>query len=447
MHLLLREMSCKYGDVFKLQLGSKVAVVLSSRKVMKEAYVKQAKTFAGRPNLPTFECTRNGQTGLSLCNYSSEYKSNNRIVGTAIHNFLANENNLDELLKGEATKMIRLFDKYSASKKCFPPFEEFRKIVPSLFVSLMFRRQYDYDDPVLNTIGDAYKTWFDVAEADNPADFFPFMLYLPNDRLNIAKNCGVAFESFSMSMIEQFENICMEDDYDEDKGSLFDVLVMQYTNRNKTPLTFTEKQRLAKILSDLLGGGFDTAAASLSWAMLYLTNQPEILQKCRAEINQNIIGEELSINKKNTLPYFSATIYEIFRLSTVAPLGIARQVTKDTTLMGYNIPKDTMVLANLWQMNHDPDRWEVPESIHPEHFLTEDCKLDYIIVRELMTFSAGIRQCPGKQMAFYMVFILLGSIIRHYDITIVEKPEDMIPQRGLTLKPKYCTMSLSKIST
>lgn len=441
-------MSYHYGQVFKLKLGANKVVILCSRKAVKDAFVKQAKTFAGRPNLPTFELTRNGQTGLSLCDYSDEYKSNNQIAQAAIHNFVTNENNVNDMLRQEAKKMVRYFDKYSNENQSFHPFDEFRKIVPSLFMALMFRRQYNYDDPLIQKIIDSYKTWFDVAEADNPADFFPFMLYLPNERLNVVKKCAEAFEKFSMSMIDEYDNQCLKGDFDDSKATLFDDLLMQYTNRNDQVLSKAEKLRFAKVLSDMIGGGFDTSSATLSWAMLYLINQPEILKKCRQEINANFApDEEISICKAKLLPYLSAVMYEIFRLSTVAPLGILHQVNKETTLMGYHVPKDTMVLANFWQVNHDPERWEEPEKIHPEHFLTEDNVIDFVSVRELMTFSCGIRKCPGNQIAFQMNYMLLGNLIRHFDFSIDEKPEDMIPQRGLTLKPKPFTMKLTSISS
>ena len=39
---------------------------ISTREVIHEAFVKQAKIFAARPSLPTFTWTNNGQTGVSL---------------------------------------------------------------------------------------------------------------------------------------------------------------------------------------------------------------------------------------------------------------------------------------------------------------------------------------------------------------------------------------------
>lgn len=447
LHILLRDMSTKYGDVFRLKLGSKETVIVSTKKAIQEAFVKQAKTFAARPDLPTFKWTMNGQTGLSLCSYTEEYKLNKSIAMGALHNFCANTTYFDKLIEGEVSKMNKLFDSYAGTGKCFYPFDEFRKIVPSLFISLLFGESQEYDDPELLRVAEAYKLWFDVAEADNPADFFPFMLYFPNKRLEIAKDCSAKFDAFTMSMIDQYSKVSTGEDYDEDKLSLFDTLVLQYTNKNKAPLSHVEKQRLAKMLSDMVGGGFDTGASTLSWAMLYLLQQKEILQKCREEIGKVVAKEgNLSITSKSQLTYTSATLYDIFRLSSVAPLGLAHEAGKDTTLMGYKIPKGTMVMPNLWQMNHDPDRWEIPELLYPEHFLTEEGAIDNNAVRELMTFSTGVRACPGKNISFSMSLVILATLINRYDFSIVQEPEDLIPERGLTLKPKPYSMRFSRIT-
>ena len=191
------------------------------------------------------------------------------------------------------------------------------------------------------------QVWFDVAEPDNPADFFPFLLNFPNERLNTAKQCGHVFEKFTMDMIEKYGQTCLGEPEqhatDDTRLSLFDVLVRQYAKRNTAPLTRPEKLRLAKILSDFVGGGFDTGAATLSWALLYLISAPDILQKCRAELREQTALRPLSTTMMKTTPYFMATLYDIYRMSSVAPLGLAHEVAADTVLMGCRIPKGNWI--------------------------------------------------------------------------------------------------------
>ena len=442
LHILLRDWSHIYGDVFRLKLGSKETVVLSSRKAIQEALVKQAKIFAGRPDLPTFEWTRNGQTGLSLCTYTEEFKVNKSIAVAALHTIVNQHDLLDHVLEQEVGKMYKLFDNYSSQPFC--PFSEFRRIVPSVFIHLLFNQSREYEDPVMTKVRDTYNLWFEVAEADNPADYFPFMLKFANKRLETAKECSKVFETFTVSMVE--ENVRGVADVGDESTSLFDNLLFQYSKKNQAPLSHAEKVRLAKILSDMVGGAFDTGAATLSWAMLYLINNPIILQTCREEVRKNTTNGHIRSTDVHSLPYTAATLYDIYRLSSVAPLGIVHEVLKDTTLMGYNVRKGTMVLPNLWVANHDADKWKYPDILYPEHFLNDEGKLDMNATRELMSFSAGIRACPGKGVSFVTTLVLLSALIHRFAFSIEEEPIDLTPERGLTLKPKHYTISLSNIT-
>ena len=52
-HVDLTTLGKQYGKVFRLYLGSQLAVVISGRKALKEALVTKPAEFAGRPNLYT----------------------------------------------------------------------------------------------------------------------------------------------------------------------------------------------------------------------------------------------------------------------------------------------------------------------------------------------------------------------------------------------------------
>lgn len=437
LHLLLKELSESYGDIFSLKLGSRQSVVLGSREAIHEAFVKKARAFAGRPDLPTFKYTRNGQTGLSLCDYSDEYVNNRKMTLKAIHHFVNNAANLNKVFGEEALKMITLFDQYADCNKSIAPLQEFQKVIPSIFLNMMFGLTYEYNNERFQEASKIYRKWFEVAEADNPADFFRFLEKFPNQRLQVAQECGVYFEKFILSMMDLSGS---------SKHCLFDEFKTGHTNSNEEKLSEPFRKSLAKVIADIVGGGFDTAAATLSWAVLYLNQHQEVLKKCREEINSVTNDRMISPDLKSQTPYFCATIYDILRLSSVAPLGLVRKVMHDVNLSSYLIQKDTMVLANHWAANHDPQFWEKPEALHPNHFLTESGELDTGLAREISTFSSGVRRCPGDQIGILMLFVVLGTLIKNYDISLTQPPKDMIPLRGVTLKPKHYEITLKLIS-
>ena len=54
--------------------------------------------------------------------------------------------------------------------------------------------------------------------------------------------------------------------------------------------------------------------------MLYLVQYPAITKRCRHEITTFVGGKDLLIEHESLLPYYVATIYDILRLSSAAPL-------------------------------------------------------------------------------------------------------------------------------
>ena len=74
------------------------------------------------------------------------------------------------------------------------------------------------------------------------------------------------------------------------------------------------------------------------------------------------------------LKYTDATITKIQRLANVVTVALHHNAMADTTLMGYTIPKNTIVLPILIAANMDPDYWNNPEKFDPDKFLDKGGK-------------------------------------------------------------------------
>lgn len=64
------------------------------------------------------------------------------------------------------------------------------------------------------------------------------------------------------------------------------------------------------------------------------------------------------------------------RIQTLTPLGLGHRATEDTTYFGFDIPKDTFVMPNLWAMHMDEKFWGDPKNFRPERFITPEGKFD-----------------------------------------------------------------------
>ncbi|KDR03601.1 putative cytochrome P450 304a1 [Zootermopsis nevadensis] len=114
------------------------------------------------------------------------------------------------------------------------------------------------------------------------------------------------------------------------------------------------------------------------------------------------------------LPYNEAFLREVMRKETLVPLSLLHRATEDTELGGYNIPKDTIMIVNLWSFHNDPDFWGDPEAFRPERFLDERGQLlkkDYSL-----PFSAGKRLCAGETFARQFIFLILSALLQNFTV-------------------------------
>ena len=146
-------------------------------------------------------------------------------------------------------------------------------------MEVMFGENVSYNDPEFLSIVKTYRSWFDAAEADNPADFFTFLRKFPNKRLSIIQNCGKVFEEFSMKYLQRLrENVNNNNNNNNgDAASKSNNLMQTLFNEYRID-TDDDAKEVAKVISDLVGGGFDTSVATLSWGLLYLVRKPEVLK-------------------------------------------------------------------------------------------------------------------------------------------------------------------------
>lgn len=114
------------------------------------------------------------------------------------------------------------------------------------------------------------------------------------------------------------------------------------------------------------------------------------------------------------LPFLQAVVKELFRLHPAAPLGIPHACKEATTLAGYDIPKNTTCMLNLWAIGRDPAHWKDPLVFNPERFLGSDVTMfgrDF----HLIPFSVGRRQCPGAQLGLAIVQLAVASLVHSFE--------------------------------
>lgn len=152
-----------------------------------------------------------------------------------------------------------------------------------------------------------------------------------------------------------------------------------------------------------------------------------------AEI-EGCVGQDrlLDENDLPKLKYLHNVINETFRLLPPAPLLVPHESSDDCTICGFDVPKGTMLLANIWTIQRDPNLWEDPTEFKPERFDSGENE-GY----KLIPFGAGRRACPGTALGRRVVALALGALIQSFDWEREGKEEiDMTEGTGLTMPKK-----------
>jgi cytochrome P450 len=138
------------------------------------------------------------------------------------------------------------------------------------------------------------------------------------------------------------------------------------------------------------------------------------------------------------MPYTEATIMETLRFSSLIPTGVWHSTLRDVEFHGFLIPKDTMIIPNLYAVHHDARIWgEDVETFNPERFLSPEGR-GVVRPEAFIPFSTGRRLCIGENLAKDELFLIIAAIFQtfHVETDPSEPPPSLEPVPGPVSSPK-----------
>jgi cytochrome P450 len=172
----------------------------------------------------------------------------------------------------------------------------------------------------------------------------------------------------------------------------------------------------------------------MEWTMSLLLNHPKVMKRVKEEIESHVgtsrLMEESDIPQ---LPFLQAIINETLRLFPPGPL-VVRELSEDTTVGGYNIPRGTILFTNLWAIQRDETVWEDATKFIPERFLQKKGNGAMIEGLKFIPFGFGRRKCPGEAFAMKEIGLVLGTLIQCFNWEKVGGVEvDITDGHGFTI--------------
>lgn len=197
------------------------------------------------------------------------------------------------------------------------------------------------------------------------------------------------------------------------------------------------KDSISISMQELLVAGTETSSATLEWAMSLLANNPEKLEKAQDEIKAHVQPDHLITEQDlPNLSYLQNILHETLRLFPPTPLLVPHLSSSDCNVLGYHVPKGTMLLVNLWTIQRDPKLWEEPTLFIPERFGGDQGE-GYNGTFTFLPFGSGRRACPGANLGRRMIELGLGALIQCFEWKRIGEEEiNMDGGTGLSMPKK-----------
>ncbi|GAA6077625.1 cytochrome P450 1A1 [Tachysurus ichikawai] len=447
-HLSLTAMSKQYGPVFQVQIGTRLVAVLGGSEVVRQALIKQGEEFAGRPDLYSFRFISEGKSLAFSTDQAGVWRARRKLAHNALRSFANIEGQsveyscaLEEHISKEGLCLIERLCSVMEANGGFDPFRYIVVSVANVICGMCFGRRYSHDDNELLNLVNMSDEFNQVVGSGNPADFIPFLRLLPSTTMKKFLAINKRFNTFMQKLVKEHYDTYDKDNIRDITDSLINHCEDRRLDENSNLQVSDEK--IVTIVNDLFGAGFDTISTALSWSVVYLVAYPEIQERLHEELKEKVgIDSTPRLVDKTNLIYLEAFIIEIFRHSSFLPFTIPHCTTKNTSLNGYFIPKDTCVFINQWQVNHDPEIWKDPSMFNPDRFLTADgTELNKMEAEKVLIFGLGKRRCVGEVIARSEVYLFLAILIQRLKFSSMPgQMPDMTPEYGLTMKHKRCLL-------
>ncbi len=221
-------------------------------------------------------------------------------------------------------------------------------------------------------------------------------------------------------------------------GDLLDIM-LEAARDSSNPNALSEINIRQQILTFLIAG-HETTSGALSFALYYLSQNSQILEAAREEVDTVWGSEVPAFELVPKLRLVRRILDESLRLWPTAP-AFAREAREDTVIGGiHEMKKGDWALVLIPGLHRDPVWGSNPNEFDPDRFLSANVRSRPGHVYK--PWGTGERACIGRQFAIHEAVLVLGTILQQFDFHADPSYSLKIEER-LTLMPKDFELSIS----
>ncbi|KAK3134188.1 hypothetical protein QOZ80_6AG0546090 [Eleusine coracana subsp. coracana] len=441
-HRAMRDLASRHGPLMLLRLGALPVAVASSADAAREVMKTRDLHFATRSMTQTLRhAVPEGAEGIIFAPYGDAWRQVRRICTLELLS-ARRVQSFRPVREEEAGRLLRGVAAAAALAKAVNLSEMVAAYAADSAVRAVIGNRLKDRDAFLALLERSVKLFARMSLPDlYPSSRLAMLVSRMPGRMRRQREELVGFMD---AIVRDHEENKATGGDDANKEDLLDVLLrIRREGDLQVPIT---TDNIKSVIGDMLGTGSETAATTLQWIMAELMRNPRVMQKAQDEVRHVLAGQHrVTEDDLNKLHYMRLVVKEGLRLHPPAPLLFPRECRSTCQILGFDVPKGTMVLVNAWAISRDSQYWDMPEEFEPQRF--DNSTIDFKGTDfEYTPFGAGRRMCPGMAFALVNVELVLASLLFHFDWELPRGMEpvdlDMTEEIGVTVRRRQDLMLL-----
>jgi len=159
---------------------------------------------------------------------------------------------------------------------------------------------------------------------------------------------------------------------------------------------------------------YETTSTTLTWALVLLSQHPEVMAALASEISGAGPIETMSSEILAGLPLLDGVLKETMRVISPVPF-LGFKTLRDCDVAGFDLPKGATVMISPHLTHRLPELYDQPDRFLPERWLSiRPSQYEYL------PFSSGRRGCPGYLFAMANMRLALAVLLSRFNVELVD---------------------------
>ncbi|VDC01474.1 unnamed protein product [Peniophora sp. CBMAI 1063] len=425
-----------YGDIIYLRAMGQSIIVLNNPTIAVELLERRAGVYSDRPTCIVGQEMLSGGLMFVGQRYGERWRRMRKAAHEALNKVVAY--GLNEYQLEEAVVLVRNTMRNAAGWDTFIRNATASALLRGVYDELPASKEHDIRVKQVNEFAEIATSA--AAPGAYWVEFMPWMRHIPSAIAPWKRRIEEHYRYYN-ALFEGFFSRVQDGINHGSDGASFAATLIHDSVRYRL-----DAQENLWLAASIYSAGSDTTRVTLSWCSLAMLLHPETQKRAQDELDA-VVGRLRipTFDDMPRLPYIHAIAKEVIRWRSATPIGVPHRSTQDDYYAGFFIPKDTVVIPNVWEMNRDPATFgDDAHLFNPDRYLDEQGQLLSTFPGSKddghYSFGFGRRVCIGKHVANNTLLIDIAISLWAFSFVNVEGQildPDSYVNEGLIVAPKH----------